>query len=536
MGLCGPPQPVLTNFIPMKATFYCAALSLALFLSPALGAHPKVAQPAADFDYQAQADQALLRHGMMGQTPETFTFDDYCKLGFVHLEIGLFDLYMEQDAFVNAKDAERMFGVAQSLVIMQQRWLDWVDPGGLGYKTERQVCKDLQVYLGKAKLGSAIDAAKIMATPGGDGGMEAPKALDLWTVLEVKTKRLETFRELNTFLQTSGGLGLERAPKSEKMVLHPGRERYVETIALAGWARPEARDSMWNSDIFSWTNFYVEDWRFISMQFSAANPSESTYRQGSDMEERSPTGLKQQICQLASLGLVDNYFGGKVPPSVAGGLSINLVVDVFKECNTRVDGDLRERRKEARSMFVPGGQSEGGVLPPNLADSRWRDTHGKDRFIGVLKSAQAAGKEAQPRKDRKDKVRYFELLSDDENERAVTAAPVLGAQGQTRKVVPLDYYGDRLEFARCYSTCFLYWMREKGGGRKPVESHKKFASWLKAMGTTAELDAGGILAADPIDIFELIFEEQYQRPLSDADLDPKKSLEGAFLHWLPKGR
>ncbi|MFT5059397.1 MAG: hypothetical protein ACI89E_002180, partial [Planctomycetota bacterium] len=137
MGLCGPPQPVLTNFIPMKATFYCAALSLALFLSPALGAHPKVAQPAADFDYQAQADQALLRHGMMGQTPETFTFDDYCKLGFVHLEIGLFDLYMEQDAFVNAKDAERMFGVAQSLVIMQQRWLDWVDPGGLGYKTER---------------------------------------------------------------------------------------------------------------------------------------------------------------------------------------------------------------------------------------------------------------------------------------------------------------------------------------------------------------------------------------------------------------
>ncbi|MCA9001790.1 MAG: hypothetical protein KDB61_07700, partial [Planctomycetes bacterium] len=262
----------------------------------------------------------------------------------------------------------------------------------------------------------------------------------------------------------------------------------------------------------------------------------STYMQGSDMEDRAATGLKQQICQLASLGLVDNYFGGKVPPSVAGGLSVNLVVDVFNECNTRVDGDLRERRKEARSMFVPGGQSEGGVLPPNLADSRWRDTHGKDRFIGVLKAAQAAGRDAQPRKDRKDKVRYFELLSDDETERAVTEAPVLGSLGQNRKVVPLTYYGDRLEFARCYSTCFLYWMREKAGGKKPKDSYKVFAEWLKAMGNTVELDAGGIVAADPIDTFENIFRDKYGLSLSDADLDPKVSLEGAFLNWLPKAR
>jgi hypothetical protein len=128
------------------------------------------------------------------------------------------------------------------------------------------------------------------------------------------------------------------------------------------------------------------------------------------------------------------------------------------------------------------------------------------------------------------------LISDDESERSVTAAPVLGAQGQNRKVVPLNFYGDRLEFARCYSTCFLYWMREKGGGRKPKDSYLKFASWLKAMGTTAELDAGGIVAADPIDTFESIFEAQYGQPLSDADLDAKVSLEGAFLHWLPKAR
>ncbi len=517
----------------MKTLFFGAVLSMALSLSPSASAQ---SGDAPELDYQGQADQALERHGMQGKTPDTFTFKDYCKLGFVHLEVGLFDIYMEQDLFADAKQAKRMFGVAQSLVQMQLRWLDWVDPGGMKHMDERKVCKELQTYLGRAKLGSVVTEVKVAAARGGDGGFEAPKALDLWTLLGVDEAKLAKYRKLSQFLQGPGGMGLDRDLKSEKIVLYPERARYVEAIALAGWARPEVRAKLWHPSILTWTNFYVGEWRLLCLQFSAANPTESSYHEGSDMEDRTPTGLKQQICQLAALGLVDNYFGGKVPPSVAGGLSINLVVDVFDECNTRVDGDLRERRKEARSWFVPGGQPEGGVLPPNLADSRWRDTHGKDRFIGVLKAAQSAGQEAQPRNNRKDKVRYFELYSDDETERMVTAAPVLGAQGRNRTIVPMDYYGDRLEFARCYSACFLYWMREKGGGRKAKESKLKFANWLKTMGASKELDAGGILAADPIDVFEAVFRDQYGLPLSTKDLGAKTSLEGAFLHWLPKAR
>ena len=82
-----------------------------------------------------------------------------------------------------------------------------------------------------------------------------------------------------------------------------------------------------------------------------------------------PTGMQQQIAQLAGNAMIDNLFGDKIPPSLAGALSVNLVIDVYGECNTRVDGDLRARRMAAREFFVPGGASEGGVLPPNLADS-----------------------------------------------------------------------------------------------------------------------------------------------------------------------
>ncbi|MCA9002290.1 MAG: hypothetical protein KDB61_10215, partial [Planctomycetes bacterium] len=243
----------------MKRILSCACLAFFVLF------HFAGAAPAADFDYEGEAKRALARHGMEGATTETFDFSDYCNRGFVHLEVGLFDLYMEQDSF-DDKQAKRMFGLAQSLVTMQRRWLDWVDPAGEDHKEIRDIAKELEAFLGKVNLGPAVNAAKQVTTPGGGGGFEKPQALDLWTVIEVSKEDLETFRKLNGFLQADGGLGLTREAKPERMVLYPKRARYVEVIALAGWARPVARPSMWSTGIFTWTNFYVDDWRFMSLQ------------------------------------------------------------------------------------------------------------------------------------------------------------------------------------------------------------------------------------------------------------------------------
>ncbi len=520
----------------MKAHFFSSLLATLIpgVLASTCMTFGQAAPAQSELNYQELANQALSRHGMVGNSPDTFSFDAYCNKKFVHLEVGLFDLYMERDAFANMADAQRAFQIAGSLAHLQKDFLKWADPLGASRAKETEISEDLVKFLKKPKLKAAVEA---MAKPITGVGVEGEdRALDLWTVLTIKPERLETFRSLATFMQTDGGLGLERGRKPEKMVLYPSRERYVEVIALAGWARPEARGNMWSEGILTWTNFYVNDWRFMAMAFSPAHPTKDTYKQSDPMEQRIPTGLKQQMTQLASLGLLDNLFGGRIPPGVAGGLSLNLVVDQFNECNTRVDGDLRERRKEAREMFVPGGQSEGGVLPPNLADSRWRDSQGKDHFISILKNSQKVGAADVPRKDRKDKVRYFQLIADDEVEKMVTAAPVLGTQSAGLGKIPSQFYGDRLEFARSYSSCFLYWLREKGGGKKAPESQAKFAALIKDLATTKELDAGGIVAADPANIFEDLFKKHYGVPLSSPDLDPKSSLEGAFLHWLPKAR
>ena len=75
-------------------------------------------------------------------------------------------------------------------------------------------------------------------------------------------------------------------------------------------------------------------------------------------------------------------------------------------------------------MFVPGGQSQGGVLPQNMADGRWRgEGQGEDRFVSVLRLAQQEG--ASEAKDR-DKTRHFELKDDAMIKQVVIDGPFLG--------------------------------------------------------------------------------------------------------------
>lgn len=525
---------MIWNGSPRIGLWFLTACLTCLAWMPTAQARPAAPQ-GAGLDFEALAKESLQRRGFAGRTPETFTFDEYCSRGFVHLEVGLFDLYMEVASFASKEEGQRFFKVAASLARLQVDWLDWVDPEDKVAKEQEVIAKDLVKYLESVSLDSVY--AKGFGTSTGDDGLEGDaQALDLWTRLSIQEKRLETFRELAAYLQSDGGLGLERERQREPIVLYPDRGAYVELIALAGWARPEARARMWSPDVFTWTNFYVNEWRFVSMAYGVPEADAGSYRQGIPMEARGATGLEQQICQLAALGLFDNYFGGRIPPIVAGGLSVNLVIDLFGECNTRVDGDLRERRSDAREVFVPGGLSEGGILPPNLADSRWREFHGKHHFLRMLKESQKNGAASVKGKDRKDKVRYFQLLADDEIQKTVTEAPMLGKGAAGLGTLPPEYFGDRLEFARSYSSAFLYWLREKGGGRKAPESRQKFADLLRTFANSELPDAGGILAEVPESNFDEIFAGAYDRLLSDPALDPDVSLEGAFLHWLPKAR
>jgi hypothetical protein len=183
-----------------------------------------------------------------------------------------------------------------------------------------------------------------------------------------------------------------------------------------------------------------------------------------------------------------------------------------------VDGDLRERRTSAREVFVPGGNPNGGVLPPNIADSPWRDHAGADRFVDVLRTSQREGAKQQGSK--KDKQAWF-LLHDENGTPGAVRAPFLGPAAEGTNPSEGRFYWDRLEFLRSYRTCFVWWLQNEAEST-PKKSRQQFAKFLRT------------LAVTPDDEVEATFRSGFGgAELSTPELS-KKDLEGRFLAWLAK--
>ncbi len=208
-----------------------------------------------------------------------------------------------------------------------------------------------------------------------------------------------------------------------------------------------------------------------------------------------------------------------MPSEVIRGLSISMLIEMYGACYTRNDGDLRGRITHKREVFVRGGQSEGGRLPQNMAESRWRTDYGKHHYTRILKQVQKSG--ASSDKRNRHKYNSFLLVGDDEAARFVIHAPVFGAGSGEVETPPADVDGDYLEFLRAYNVAFLYWLQTAAAGSKK-KSSAAFSALLGAQ-TTASGEHG--LAAE--------LEKVYGHPLSNAEVDTN-CLEGRFIKWLSK--
>src|SRR5262245_26557432 len=197
-----------------------------------------------------------------------------------------------------------------------------------------------------------------------------------------------------------------------------------------------------------------------------------------------------------------------------------LVIDLYDELDTRIDGDVRARSSQGSSAFIPGGNPNGGALPPTSAESRWRETRGKDHFVRILSQVQKqTGKKAPSRAE---KLARFELLCDGGGKRELVLAPFLGAPASKPGQ---EFLGDYLELVRCYGVAFLHWLRLEGAG-KPEESGARFGELLRRLGK-------GVKTED----LPRVLQEIYGQPLS-ADsvhgLFDGATLEGRFLSWLSR--
>jgi hypothetical protein len=324
---------------------------------------------------------------------------------------------------------------------------------------------------------------------------------------------------LRTEIRGGKPLGVEHELSGVRIALFPLRGEFVEFVCVAGALDARLKPSAWSEGLHTWLEYQADDTRFLTLEYGASEPGKAPAR-GESVGGRNPAALGQLVAQVATRALFARLYPGGLDPALGSAMANALVIDLYGELDTRIDGDVRTRSSQGRSVFVPGGNPDGGALPATSAENRWRGTKGKDHFVGVLAQVQKqSGKRGATRPE---KLTRFELVADDGSRRELVQAPFLGpsAVRPGPELLP-----DYLELLRCYGVAFLHWLRLEGAG-KPAASAARFGEFLRALGR------GDSATAPP-----RVLQELYGQPLSAAaaeELFDTPTLEGRFLAWLSK--
>ncbi len=519
---------MLTRFVASAAALGAA---IALPTLGAASAAPFVSQPAAlslpatslsplariddKADYKVNFESlgmAFIERAGLKDTPiEEISPEDLLDKSFVTIRLGIFDIGLSKQSSEDKRKADQMLELGGALLKTQVQFLKWLGKDAPGYAQAMKDVKTLQSWL-KGVRKSDI------------AGIDKDVRGEVSAVLTTKAKVLEAQQRFGAYMASGEALGLEREGELvEPILLAPDRREFLELLGSFGLVLPDQQHIYHDNEVLDWTNTYCNELTVVALEFAKLGSTSSGAFGGVSMNSRTPTGMEQQVAQLATGAMLDNLYGSKIPPSLAGAIAVNLVIDVYGECNTRVDGDLKSRRTEAREVFVPGGLSEGGILPPLMADSRWRGEHGADRYMVGLQASQAAG--GSEAKNAKQRGQFFEIKNDRENDSKYLRAPFLGTIAAEREdlVIPDDFFGDAQEMFRAYRTCFAYWLQHEA---KPKKG-KREAAFAALLTTLAQ--------AEPSDgALEEAITTIYGLPLTAAEPVKKKDLEGTFLLWLSK--
>jgi hypothetical protein len=481
--------------------------ALALFLQVAPLAEP-TAQRAEPARLPAQADDSLYdelaqrwlkRHGVA----DPKDLRSLLSATFARLSLGLFDVYLPVEALKDGKVLEDARGALVALLDAQRTFGGWVQ--------------------GNAEVGAAPANRKddplakwlLGLTPKTFAGRERG-GLDLAEVApDYVRSLLSAFRTEN--LQ-GGRFGVNRALEPVALALFPRRAEFVEFTCVAGALDPALRTSAWNEGVSTWLEYEADGLPLFTLEYTAGGGVRD-YERGVSVGARNPQALAQLVAQVGTRALLRHVFADGLDPALGSGMANALVIDLYGELDTRIDGDVRARSSQGRSIFVPGGNPNGGVLPPTSAENRWRECKGRDHFVGVLAQVQKqSGKKAPTRAE---KLARFELVSDDGSKRELVTAPFLGPKARQPNT---EVWGDYLELVRCYGVAFLHWLRVEGAG-KPAESAARFGELLRTLGRVQSEDLPRVL------------QEIYGQPLSAEDLHglfDGQTLEGRFLAWLSR--
>lgn len=485
------------------------AASLCLFLGASATPLPAAAPgPLGDkLDFERLANGFALDNNLVGMDEWDVDFRGILDKGYAHVALGIFDVYHPVDNLKDDEVAETFKDLCHYLLALQEDWLGMLEPvsGKL-----RKPLADLKTM---DKWVNGWSTSKL-------GKLDKKEDLDLLVALKATKKQVEAAENLQASFLKGESLGLDRVNgQSSPLILCPTRYEFVRLVCYAGFVFEEERPNYWTDDLQTWIEGRIMEMRAIALEYiDPDNPTD--VNKGSPMNLRREDELEQHVIQRAFLSLLKNYYEDRIDPALAVGLAINVDIDLFGNDHARLEGDPRGRSTPPREVFVPGGNPNGGVLPPLNADSHWREFEGKFRYIGKLAQNQQNGNASD--QDSKERLRSFQLIDDDESKNTVVMAPFLGSPAVDKAMPPETFVGDYLEFFRAYRTVFAQWIRTDAGSSSK-DSKARFGKLMMEM---AKANKDGDERS-----FEDIILEVFEVPLSSSAPD-KTDLEGRFLKWL----
>lgn len=456
-----------------------------------------------ELPYEKIARDFAAGHGMEGVDPGSLTYEVALDKAFVRLSLGAFDLRFPCTSLDANADALRT--AATAIVTAQEKYLDWISAGGADPKSLHEDAKVLANWI---KGWRAPVLAKGKTQPGAD----------LFQVMGASDAVVAASTHWHDALAKGAALGPAREKALvSRLVFAPTRKDFTEFVYFVGWVQPDQRSNFWLDGVPGWTQCFVNEDQVLALEYAGVGRQPNDYTTSMSMDEVLP----QQVAQLAMNSLFSAYYGDRLPAAFISGLSMNLVIEAYGMVQTRVDGDTRSRVTGKREVFIAGGASEGGLLGKNSAETKWRETGGKDHFLGCLRTAQSEG--GKLTKDAKNKLACFAVRSDKGGDKWAALGPFFGPTGiSAQKEPPPEFQGDFAEFTRAYKSAFLYWLQSKAGGTEKV-SREKFAVLLKKL-------ADPNLTGD----FDAVFAQVFDGAKLSAPGADKDTLEGKFLTWLSK--
>lgn len=430
------------------------------------------------------------------------TVDALLERGYVKVRLGIFDVWHPRYALRDSSIAKEFEAVADAILDLQKIWVDWTAAG----RPDAAVAKDHKALKKWIRSWKKLGSKKRQ-----DGGRP-----DLLDVFKAKENVKEASKRLSDLML--------RGEKSEYLVLSPTRLDFLGLGSFLGSLNDTNKRILWKNGLALWTSFTRDGVHYLALEHPSTWPGRGDITRGIDMNSREKTGLLQHVVQHAAEILLARYYKDAIPDDLLKGLAMNMVIEMYRENNVRAGGGTMERKTEAYSKFVAGGNAAGGRLAPRNADIHWRHSKGKDYFLAELRAAQKRGAASalEARGKGRDRRAYFALEPDSgSGEIHIVRAPFL-VEPKDLDPVPNSHKDEYLEFRRAYRSAFAHWLMERM--KSPGRSNAPEILMGRLLQSAASKEVGGRS-------FEERVEEIYGQPFTNKD-GSGESLEWRFLGWL----